>query len=727
MTGDAPVLQAVSLRVGYGDVQVCAPVDLSLAAGELLAVVGPNGSGKSTLLRALLGLLEPLGGRVTAFGREVDERQPAFRARVAGVLDDDAYFPALTVREHLVLTARGHGVPRAGAVVDGLLDRFGLSDHAHAIPTSLSSGQRRRLLLAAGFARPRELLVLDEPEQRLDPAMRTDLARLLVDEARSGVAVLFATHDQGTAPLDPEPQDPHPGDPRGPLPRLVADPREQLTTGELRALTRAAAVARSGAGGLQLLTEVGYVVVSVVLAAGLLLGVSGMARDVLVAPVTPTQAVLAPGTVQLLATLAVLALGAGLAVRLGPLGVSSAGVRWWVSTPVDRRGLLRASWWRAVALGVVAGAAALALVAQVSGAGPGQTLADAALGAAAGLVVVAGAGLVQPSAAVAAATIRVADVALATVPVLGGLLVVTGAAARASLPTSPLLVVALAAAGSALAVRWSARTDLGAGMLRARSAVADHTGGAALSLDVRELGRALGRADRPARRSRSAAFGWVGGPVGVLLAADGALLLRSPAALAQVVGLGTLLLVAQQLPAFTGGPVLLLLVLAVAGRAAQVAAGGARSAELVPALDALLPLGARATRLARTVWPAAAALVTLVVGTVPLATAGAGTEPLWFALAVPAAAVLGAAAVRAAYRRPPNWAGPLLATPAGGVPMGALSLVTHGPDLALLGTLPLAAAVLVGTPTWTVVGVQVALAAVALVVASRVRAVGSGG
>lgn len=191
-----PVLAAKRLRVGYGDVAVCAPVDVEIRPGEIVAVIGPNGSGKSTLLRALLGLLEPLGGTVTAFGRVVDERERDFRARVAGVLDDDAYFPGLTVREHLVLTARGHGVPGAGAVVDELLTRFGLDGHADALPTALSSGQRRRLLLAAGFARPREVLVLDEPEQRLDPGMRADVARMLTEEAAAGVAVILATHDE---------------------------------------------------------------------------------------------------------------------------------------------------------------------------------------------------------------------------------------------------------------------------------------------------------------------------------------------------------------------------------------------------------------------------------------------------------------------------------------------------------------------------------------------------
>ncbi|HEY3436587.1 MAG TPA: ABC transporter ATP-binding protein [Actinotalea sp.] len=193
MTG--AVVHARGLRVGYSTEPVCAPVDLDVAAGEVVALIGPNGAGKSTVLRAVLGLLEPLGGDLTVFGIPVDEREARFRARVAGVLDDDAWFPGLTTREHLLLTAAGHGVTNTSTTVNGLLKTFGLTGQQQAVPSALSSGQRRRLLLAAAFARPRELLVLDEPEQRLDTAMRSTLAALLQSEADAGTSVLIATHD----------------------------------------------------------------------------------------------------------------------------------------------------------------------------------------------------------------------------------------------------------------------------------------------------------------------------------------------------------------------------------------------------------------------------------------------------------------------------------------------------------------------------------------------------
>lgn len=190
-----PVVRAKNLLVGYGGAPVCAPVSFTLSPGRAIALVGANGSGKSTVLRAVIGLLEPAEGELRVFGEPVDERTVAFRSRVASVLDDDAYFPALTVSEHLYLTARGHGVRGAEAVVAELLDQFGLTEHARSLPVALSSGQRRRLLLAAGFVRPRSLLVLDEPEQRLDRAMREQLGQRLLAEKAAGGAVLLASHD----------------------------------------------------------------------------------------------------------------------------------------------------------------------------------------------------------------------------------------------------------------------------------------------------------------------------------------------------------------------------------------------------------------------------------------------------------------------------------------------------------------------------------------------------
>ena len=191
-----PLVETRDLLVGYGpDAPVCAPITLSVAPGEVLAVVGANGTGKSTLLRTVTGILPALAGTVRVLGRAVDERTSAQRAALAVDLGDEAFFPALTVREHLELVCVGHRVPDPRGVVEVLLEDLGLESRADALPEALSSGQRRRLLLASVLARPRSLLILDEPEQRLDAGMRDRLTDLLREEAAAGGAVLVVTHD----------------------------------------------------------------------------------------------------------------------------------------------------------------------------------------------------------------------------------------------------------------------------------------------------------------------------------------------------------------------------------------------------------------------------------------------------------------------------------------------------------------------------------------------------
>ncbi|GAB2894482.1 ATP-binding cassette domain-containing protein [Streptomyces mayteni] len=183
----------------HGERQVLWPVDLRLARGEAVALLGHNGSGKSTLLRLAAGRDQPTAGLVRFEGAPMDEDDPAVRARVAVVGDALACYPDLTVRQHLELVAVGHAVPEGDAAVDAALAAHGLVERGEALPTELSSGQLQELLLAAALLRPHELLLLDEPEQRLDPAARERLASALAARRSAGVTLLFATHHRELA------------------------------------------------------------------------------------------------------------------------------------------------------------------------------------------------------------------------------------------------------------------------------------------------------------------------------------------------------------------------------------------------------------------------------------------------------------------------------------------------------------------------------------------------
>lgn len=190
-----PALRIRGLVRRYGEHEVLAGVDLDVAPGEAVALVGPNGAGKSTLLRCVTGADKPTEGTVELSGERLDERSPTIRAALAVVMDDLDFFPDLSVVEHLDLFAKAHRVPDADALVDDVLQEVGLLAQAGQLPGTLSSGQRRRLALASAFVRPRRLLVLDEPEQRLDAEGLDWLARRLRRDKEDGLALLMASHD----------------------------------------------------------------------------------------------------------------------------------------------------------------------------------------------------------------------------------------------------------------------------------------------------------------------------------------------------------------------------------------------------------------------------------------------------------------------------------------------------------------------------------------------------
>ena len=190
-----PLLTLSSVSRSYGERHALLPIDLTVTAGRCVAVLGANGSGKSTLLRIAAGRDTPSTGLVGYAGRRLTADDPVVRTEIAVVGDMVSAYPDLTVREHLLLVAVAHGAGRdAGPLADQALRECRLDDHAGALPPSLSSGQQQALHLAAVLVRPRRLLVLDEPEQRLDPAARRWLAGLLRAEKEAGAALLVATH-----------------------------------------------------------------------------------------------------------------------------------------------------------------------------------------------------------------------------------------------------------------------------------------------------------------------------------------------------------------------------------------------------------------------------------------------------------------------------------------------------------------------------------------------------
>ncbi len=189
------ILSVSDLTKSYGDHTIIRNINLTVKEGEVIALTGRNGSGKTTLLRCIIGADRPTSGQVRVCGVKVNETDPQFRAHVATVIDDLDFFPDLSVVEHLDLLARAHGLEDPDDLVDEVLEEVQLVAQSGQLPSTLSSGQRRRLALATALVRPKKLLVLDEPEQRLDVEGIAWLSARLAHECSKGLAIVMASHE----------------------------------------------------------------------------------------------------------------------------------------------------------------------------------------------------------------------------------------------------------------------------------------------------------------------------------------------------------------------------------------------------------------------------------------------------------------------------------------------------------------------------------------------------
>jgi ABC-2 type transport system ATP-binding protein len=181
------------VRVRSGPVEMLGPTSIEVRGRDLICVVGPNGSGKTTLLRVLLGRVRPTSGTLRR-ARSLDDRRA-----VASLTGPPPLFRDLTVADHLAMMRAAWGdraeIDRGARVanalrIDPFLDRF---------PAELSSGERQVVGLVLALSRPALLVVLDEPEQRLDADRREALAHLLIDATMAGTAVVTSTHDDRIA------------------------------------------------------------------------------------------------------------------------------------------------------------------------------------------------------------------------------------------------------------------------------------------------------------------------------------------------------------------------------------------------------------------------------------------------------------------------------------------------------------------------------------------------
>lgn len=191
-TTTLPVLfESVSFAAGA--TSILRGVNLSIAAGPPTILLGPNGSGKTSLLKLAMGLLAPVGGRITYAGREdVLRRRHAFLFQKPVML-------RRTAARNVAFALKAAGRAPDPATIDRLLNAVGLGPLANRPARRLSGGEQQRLALARALARDPEVLFLDEPTASLDPFATKSVEDIIARTAAGGVKIVMATHDLGQA------------------------------------------------------------------------------------------------------------------------------------------------------------------------------------------------------------------------------------------------------------------------------------------------------------------------------------------------------------------------------------------------------------------------------------------------------------------------------------------------------------------------------------------------
>lgn len=207
---ETPATNAVELRsvtktyeVGDSTIHAVADVDLTVATGEIVALIGPSGSGKTTLCSIAGGILTPTSGTVIVNGTDITgwsaDELTSFRQRNVGfVFQSVNLIPFLTARENLlVVDELGPRTGKAGRErADQLIRELGLEDRANNLPSQLSGGQRQRVAIGRALMNDPAVVLFDEPTSALDSKIGEQVMELIRSELKArGIAAIIVTHD----------------------------------------------------------------------------------------------------------------------------------------------------------------------------------------------------------------------------------------------------------------------------------------------------------------------------------------------------------------------------------------------------------------------------------------------------------------------------------------------------------------------------------------------------
>ncbi len=197
MHNDNYAIKTTALIKSFGSHNAVNAIDLAVPRGSIFGFLGPNGSGKTTTIRMLLGLAEPTSGEISLLGHAIPTDTQSALPHVGALVEGPAFYPYLSGRENLIRfdSADSNADPKTRAArVEAALARVGLTQASEKKVHAYSLGMKQRLGIANALLQPRQLLILDEPTNGLDPQGTREVRTLIRDLAAQGITIFISSH-----------------------------------------------------------------------------------------------------------------------------------------------------------------------------------------------------------------------------------------------------------------------------------------------------------------------------------------------------------------------------------------------------------------------------------------------------------------------------------------------------------------------------------------------------
>jgi ABC-2 type transport system ATP-binding protein len=190
-------IETHGLTKAFGEQKAVAGISLSVPKGSVFGFLGPNGSGKTTTIRMLLGLAEASSGEIKLLNHQIPKQLQDALPKVGALVEGPAFYPYMSGRNNLFRmdsADRNSNSATRAARVDAALERVGLTNAANKKVHAYSLGMKQRLGLANALLKPRELLILDEPANGLDPQGTREVRNLIRSLAAEGITIFVSSH-----------------------------------------------------------------------------------------------------------------------------------------------------------------------------------------------------------------------------------------------------------------------------------------------------------------------------------------------------------------------------------------------------------------------------------------------------------------------------------------------------------------------------------------------------